>query len=137
MNTLIKAFSCVLKIIFGSMQHWVCPFSKENERPRSLVYKVYETLNFLWAIFHALDSKPLLQDWGSAGCWWSRQKTNIAQKVILFFFQGTLRDTFSQNRKIGRRTTSIPFKCTNSVLEERGKVTKWFYRWEDKSEGKL
>lgn len=107
-----------------------CHLSKENERPRSLVYKLYESLKFLWAVFHALDSKPSLQDWGSAGCWWSRHKTNISPTVMLFFFQRTLRGIVSLKRKIGRKTRSMPFKCTGPqtrdnprMVDNRGELT--------------
>lgn len=64
-----------------------CHFSKENGRSRSLVYKLYESQKFLWAVFHVLDSKSSLQDWGSAGCLWSRHKTNIPKWLYYFSFK--------------------------------------------------
>lgn len=114
-----------------------CHLSKENERPRSLVCKLYESLKFLWAAFHALDSKLSLQDWGSAGCGWSWLKTNIPQMAVWFFFQGTLRGIVSLRRKTGRKTRSIPFKCASlktrddsRLVEDRGKMTyKMVGRW--------
>lgn len=125
----IKTFFC-LKNFFWLHATLRCHLSKENERPRSFVYKRYESLKFLRAVFHALDSEPSLQDWGSAGCWWSRHKTNISQTVMLFFFQRTLRGIVSLRRKTGRKTRSIPFKCTSlktrdnpRMVEERGKLT--------------
>lgn len=108
-----------------------CHLSKENERPRSLVYKLYESLKFLWAVFHALDSKLLLQNWASAGYWWNRHKTNISQMVMLFLFQGTFRGIVSLRRKTGRKTRSIPTKYTSlktrddlRMAEERHKLNK-------------
>lgn len=106
-KSLNKGIFLCLKYSFWLHATLGCHLSKKNERPRSLVCKLYESLKFLWAVFHALDSKLSLQGWASAGYWWNRHKTNISQMVMLFFFQGTLRHTVSLRRKMGKNTKSI------------------------------
>lgn len=60
-ESLNKSIFLCFKYSFWLRATLSCHLSKNNERPRSLVCKLYEFLKFLWAVFHALDSKLSLQ----------------------------------------------------------------------------
>ena len=80
--------------------------------------------------FSCLRLQSLIAGLGQCRLLVEQTQNKHIPKVMLFFFQRTLRGIVSLRRNSGRKTRSIPFKCTSlkardnaRMVEERGKLT--------------
>lgn len=126
-ESLNKSIFLCFKYSFWLHATLSCHLSKNNERPRSLVCKLYEFLKFLRAVFHALDSKLSLQVGPVPATGGTDTKQTYPKWLCYFSFKEPLGILLVW----GERWSRIPIKYTSlktrdypRMAEERSKLAK-------------